>query len=243
MPHLSLQLSAYGNCVVPAGWELAKKTEMQRLYYIKGGTGAFQLQDGQMQPFQKGCFYLFPYNYSAFFCSNAEDPIDHVYFDFVSMPPILANAPLCIPAKSPALVNFAKVLQATVSGHNEADFRYGYALLTLALELLNKEVSISYCTDPLIASALSQIWVNYHMPITVAELAVQSHLEVNHFIRRFKAVMGQTPYAYIRTYRLAKAVEYLRSGDSIAQTAEKVGYENASSLSRALHKVSHIPYI
>lgn len=46
--------------------------------------------------------------------------------------------------------------------------------------------------------------------------------------------MGQTPYAYLRTYRLALARQALASGDTLTQAAEKVGYQDAASLSRAL---------
>lgn len=54
------------------------------------------------------------------------------------------------------------------------------------------------------------------------------------FIRRFRRVVGQTPYAYLRTYRLALARQALASGDTLTQAAEKVGYQDAASLSRAL---------
>lgn len=243
MQHLSLQLSTYGSGTVPIDWTLEKKIEMQRLYYIKSGTGSFQLFDGTRQPFQLNCFYLFPYNFPAIFFSDANDPIDHVYFDFVSMPPFLANIPLCIPAKTKSLAHFAAVLQETVLRHNERDYHFGYALLSLALELLNKECTIPFNTDPVVSSALTFIWNSYHLPITISDLALQSHLEVNHFIRRFKSVMGQTPYAYVRTYRLTKAIEYIHSGNSIAQAAEKVGYRNASSLSRALRALPNLPRI
>lgn len=46
--------------------------------------------------------------------------------------------------------------------------------------------------------------------------------------------MGQTPYAYLRTYRLALAKQAIASGNTLTQAAEKGGYQNAASLSRAL---------
>ena len=42
------------------------------------------------------------------------------------------------------------------------------------------------------------------------------------------------PYAYLRTYRLALAKQAIASGNTLTQAAEKVGYQNAASLSRAL---------
>ena len=65
-------------------------------------------------------------------------------------------------------------------------------------------------------------------------LALEAGFAPNAFIRHFKRVMGQTPYAYIKDYRLMKATELLSQGVTVARAAELVGYENGSSLSRAL---------
>lgn len=84
------------------------------------------------------------------------------------------------------------------------------------------------------SAALRRIWEDYAAPLRVSELAAEVHLEENYFIRRFRRVMGQTPYAYLHTYRLALARQALASGDTLTQAAEKVGYQDAASLSRAL---------
>lgn len=236
--HLSLQISTFGHGTAPRGWAIEKRTEMQRLYYIKGGSGAYLSGDGQWEAFRRGCFYLFPYNFRAVFTSSTEQPIDHVYFDFVSMPPILAAEPLCIPAAgTQALAALAQLLTQSVSIHNCTDFETGEALLRLTLRLLEKQACLPFSTDALIAEALRRIWAGYAGPLCVAELAAAVHLEENHFIRRFHRVMGQTPYAYLRTYRLTLAKQALVCGDTLAQAAEKVGYQSAASLSRALRSV------
>lgn len=73
--HLSLQISTFGHGTAPRGWAIEKRTEMQRLYYIKGGSGAYLSGDGQWEAFRRGCFYLFPYNFRAVFTSSTEQPI------------------------------------------------------------------------------------------------------------------------------------------------------------------------
>lgn len=170
----------------------------------------------------------------ACFQSGASDPIDHVYFDFVSMPPILAAEPLCIPADTETLIHLAQLLMDTTTGHDRPDHKTGRALLTLALRLLNEKSTIPFYTDEIVSAALRRIWEDYAAPLRVSELAAEVHLEENYFIRRFRRVMGQTPYAYLHTYRLALARQSLASGDTLTQAAEKVGYQDAASLSRAL---------
>ena len=232
--HFSLQISTFGQGTAPPGWALANSTEMQRLYYIKGGTGRYLCADGRYAAFRRGCFYLFPYNFHACFQSSAADPIDHVYFDFVSMPPVLAAEPLCIPAETKTLAHLAQLLTDTTAGYDRSDYDTGHALLTLTLRLLNEESTIPFYADEVVSETLRRIWEDYAAPLRVSELAAAVHLEENYFIRRFRRAMGQTPYAYLRTYRLALARQALASGDTLAQAAEKVGYQDAASLSRAL---------
>ena len=88
MMPISLQLSTFGQGTVPGKWVLAQPIEMQRLYYVLGGRGSYQLPNGCSVPFCEGCFYLFPYHFPARFFSDPAEPLDHVYFDFVSMPPV-----------------------------------------------------------------------------------------------------------------------------------------------------------
>ena len=74
----------------------------------------------------------------------------------------------------------------------------------------------------------------FAQPLTVAELAREAGFEENYFIRRFRAAMGQTPYAYLRNYRLMEARRLLEAGETLTRTAPRVGYETAAALSRAL---------
>ena len=72
--------------------------------------------------------------------------------------------------------------------------------------------------------------------ITVSDMADRAGLAEKYFIRRFKSVMGQTPYAYLKSHRLLCASELIARGASVATASEMVGYEAPSSLSRALGK-------
>ena len=41
--------------------------------------------------------------------------------------------------------------------------------------------------------------------------------------RKLKELTGHTPSAYIRSYRLFKSLDYLKSGESVRQSAKAVG--------------------
>ena len=50
--------------------------------------------------------------------------------------------------------------------------------------------------------------------------------------------MKQTPYTYLKNYRLFKARNLLLEGVSAEKAAERVGYESAASLTRALNRAN-----
>lgn len=215
---------------VPPQWRQYPAIEMQRLYLIRGGRGGFMRPDGVAESFVPGVFYVFPYNLKAQFFSDPADPIDHVFFDFLSAPPIIAPHPLVYSAEVSPLRELAALL--AVVKHTRAQM--GMQLLRTTLQLLDQAAALPCCTDRVVCAALEIMHRQYAEPLTVTRLAAQLHFEENYFIRRFRSEMGQTPYAYLRAYRLMRAEELLAHGNTMAQAANQVGYENASSLARAL---------
>ena len=242
MEHTVLYINNCGQGVVPVNWEQRPAIEMQRLYYIKGGSGCYDLPDGSCKSFLPGTFYLFPYNYRANFSSMRKDPLDHVYFDFISTPPIVSDMPLMLSADTGQMNSLRDFLTLVVPEHGKIN-SLTYRIVELVLAFWNQVQPLPFCSDRLVCDALDFIQKNYSQPITVAKLAERAHFEENHFIRRFRKQIGQTPYAYIKTFRLIRAQEFLKGGYSVTDTAALVGYENASSLSRALKGIagqSHI---
>lgn len=221
-------------------WYLKPEIEMQRLYYILGGTGGYYGGDGQLHGFREGNVYLFPYNLRHQFISDRKDPIRHLYFDFLSTPPVIAAEPLefCVGANKDledALMLACRILrsrpkaaliEAPLSRH----------LLQLLLTLLDEVIPVPFHMDTVICKSLETIQNHYDKPISVRELAMQAGFEENYYIRRFRSVMKQTPYSYLRNYRLMQARNFLRAGLSMDEAAAKVGYESTASLARALRQ-------
>jgi AraC-like DNA-binding protein len=225
---------------------------MQRLYYIKGGRGWFEAPDGKRTDFLPGKLYLHPFNLTDTFGHDPADPLDHLYFDFTSTPPIISPVPLCfdVPEGSPLQLQLAAVegYLAACTGlpahsHSEPGTdhvthrRIMTEFLELLILLLGTEHPLPFTNDHAVIDTLERIRLDYASPLTVSGLAAQAGFELNYFIRRFRSVMGVTPYAYLRSWRLLKARELLAGGCTVVRAAELVGYENASSLSRALHSL------
>lgn len=223
-------------------WFLSQTIEVQRLYYILGGRGGYTKGNGSTCAFQKGHIYLFPYNLRDCFYSDAADPVQHLFFDFLSTPPIISPDPieLCIDGNAElqdALILTCQIFRSR-SRANLLESPLSKHLLQLLLTLINEVMPVNYHMDPVICRSLERIQRDYHKPLSVTMLAQEAGFEENYYIRRFRSVMQQTPYSYLKNFRLMQARRFLQSGLSMSDTAANVGYESAASLARALRHSS-----
>ncbi|KUG06583.1 helix-turn-helix domain-containing protein [Solirubrum puertoriconensis] len=77
----------------------------------------------------------------------------------------------------------------------------------------------------------------YPRDLSLEELAQVACLSKFHYLRLFRALHGQTPYAYLRELRLRKGQELLRTGQlPVADVANLVGFESSSAFGRALYQ-------
>lgn len=91
--------------------------------------------------------------------------------------------------------------------------------------------------DPMVAQALALLHQEPAAPWTVAALARRCHVSRATMAARFRAVVGQSPMAYLSTWRLALAADKLASSDATtAVIAEELGYSNAFTFSAAFSR-------
>lgn len=72
----------------------------------------------------------------------------------------------------------------------------------------------------------------YALPLDVASLARGVHMSAGHLSRRFKAAYGESPYSYLMTRRIERAMALLRRGDrSVTETCFEVGFSSLGTFS------------
>ncbi|WP_168193764.1 AraC family transcriptional regulator [Lysinibacillus sp. SGAir0095] len=84
--------------------------------------------------------------------------------------------------------------------------------------------------------AVRLIHEQYSRPITIQDLAMQLGIERRRFAYLFERYTGLTPIHYLTEIRIRRAKELLRSGITVAEVAEKVGYLDNFYFSRVFKK-------
>jgi AraC-like DNA-binding protein len=73
---------------------------------------------------------------------------------------------------------------------------------------------------------------DYAQPLDVPALARDAHMSPGHFSRRFRAAYGESPYSYLMTRRIERAMALLRRGDlSVTDVCFAVGCSSLGTFS------------
>lgn len=72
----------------------------------------------------------------------------------------------------------------------------------------------------------------YARPLDVETLARGEHMSAGHLSRRFRQVFGESPYSYLMTRRIERAMALLRRGDvSVTDACFQVGFSSLGTFS------------
>nr|SBO92486.1 Transcriptional regulator, AraC family [Nonomuraea gerenzanensis] len=91
--------------------------------------------------------------------------------------------------------------------------------------------------DPAVSAALDAMHRDQARPWTVAELGARAGLSRAAFARRFAALVGQPPLAYLTWWRLSSAGRLLRETDApLSEIAARVGYASEFAFANAFKR-------
>ncbi|KQV04955.1 helix-turn-helix transcriptional regulator [Leifsonia sp. Root112D2] len=71
----------------------------------------------------------------------------------------------------------------------------------------------------------------YARPLDVPTMAERAFMSPAHFSRQFRAAYGETPYSYLMTRRIERAMALLREGMSVTDACMAVGCTSLGSFS------------
>lgn len=217
-----------------------------RLYMNNRAGAALELADGAYA-LAAGRLYLVPAGV-RFSCGNAAT-IGHFYvhFDLIGVSRValraLFDGPLCVPDHAALADNAREVAQLLSEQHTVglvAQFRVKallYSALAAYLESLPADAIARYwrlaAAHAPVRAALREIEEHLPEQLTNQRLARLCHMSEDHFIRRFRASVGQSPARYIQEQRVLQAAQSLLfTTDSIETIAAAGGFANRFSFSR-----------
>ena len=231
-------------------WDNQHINRLDRLYRICGGTGYYTV-GGETLPFLRDQIYYLPWTVEYTLSQDPDDPLDHVFLDFMQCSPFIGTGILNINAcGEPSILKIASFLCDMVelmSHEILPDFRIAdgephlfgtynsmmQTCLSTLMTRLEMLVGTPVSTDNEdIYKALSYIHEHYSEQITVDQLASLVCLNKRYFIGKFHSVIGKTPYRYLQSVRYDMAMVHHRYGMPLLKAAEKVGFTSASSIYR-----------
>lgn len=82
----------------------------------------------------------------------------------------------------------------------------------------------------------------YARPLDVEELARGVHVSAGHLSRLFRLAYGESPYAYLMTRRIERAMALLRRGDlTVTEVCFRVGCSSLGTFSSSFHALVGMP--
>ena len=82
----------------------------------------------------------------------------------------------------------------------------------------------------------------YAQPLDVEALARGAHMSAGHFSRQFRHAYGESPYGYLMTRRIERAMTLLRRGDlSVTEVCFTVGCSSLGTFSTRFTELVGVP--
>lgn len=79
---------------------------------------------------------------------------------------------------------------------------------------------------------------DYAEPLDVPTMAAKAFMSPAHFSREFKTAYGETPYSYLMTRRIERAMALLRGGTSVTDACTAVGATSLGSFSSTFTEIT-----
>src|SRR5262245_34931050 len=82
----------------------------------------------------------------------------------------------------------------------------------------------------------------YAQPLDVEALARDAHMSAGHLSREFRRAYGESPYSYLMTRRIERAMALLRRGDlSVTEVCFEVGCSSLGTFSTRFTELVGVP--
>lgn len=222
-----VSLISCGRIYNPRNWHYNPAYVVNRIYYIHCGTAYYQ----HRIVLKPGFLYLFRADADFRVEQNPLDPVDHVYFDFLTYRALASTPYIEIdPKKHPMLLHLLCAISEDFT-NPERDIAVSDSYLELLLYYIKDYLAPDNSYSRITSTMLQLIHSQPMDKLSVNQIADDMNLNVNHIIRCFKREMGITPHQYIMMFKKNLAIGYMREGMRHTEIAQRLGFSSLSSFS------------
>lgn len=163
------------------------------------------------------------------FNGSGIEPLFHITYPSRSLHEINMEDTLRFEHQMLQILDAAK--QNTIASHIQISSELHSILNKMSLaSLQHAAADIRHKSDWDIQAAVSYIEKNYGNSVSLEDIIRDLPVSKYHFIRRFKAETGATPYSYLTNYRIHMSKKLLRStGLTVSEIAESCGFPDTSN--------------
>jgi len=225
-----------GRIYNPESWTRYQFYLTNRIHYVISGTVYFQ----KVRRLKPGCVYLFPANPDFSVTQDPADPVDHIYFDFLSYEKLFIDDFIEIDASSVPGVKPLLDSAGQAFSTREEQIRLGPAYFDLLVSLLRQYMPVHQYHSPVTRSAIRFIRESPVSVLTVKGIADSINVNEDHLIRCFRRDTGFTPHRYIALYKTDRATSMISRGSTIKEAADELGFSSVSAFSTFYKTVRRI---
>lgn len=220
-------LNNYGRLYNPPNWFYNPNYLINRIYYICSGT-AYYKDDVLLK---EGHLYVFKASPDFRVSQSSEDPVDHIYFDFLSS--IQLTDADCLEINIDKVPRLKGIFDALMMDYGLQHFptEVAHSYIRIIVYELQHYLRSDKVYSDLTAKCLWYIHENDPALVSVNTISEALNININHLIRTFKKDTGVTPLKYISLMKSELAITYLQQGKSLEDIASSLGYSTVSALS------------
>lgn len=226
-----------GRIYNPESWTRYQFYLTNRIHYVISGTVYYR----KIRKLKPGYVYIFPANPDFNVTQDPADPVDHIYFDFLSYEKLFIDDfieidALSVPGVKPLLESAGEAF-----GTREARNHLGPLYFDILISLLHDYMPAHKYHSPVTQSAIRCIHENPVSELTVREIAERISVNEDHLIRCFRRDTGFTPHRYIALYKTDIATSMISRGSTMKETADKLGFSSVSAFSTFYKTMRRVP--
>lgn len=261
--HIVMQLLKTQSHVFYAGehcgdWRSAPPESQRCVFHlVTQGQCHMQVHENESMELQQGEVALFLQPTAHYLQASSSQPTQLLcgYMEFIN--PLSAAIVQQLPShvryntqQNEGLKHVMALIQLEVQSQDEdqrmqsvllpqlCDLLLAYVLRDLMAQPVNKMSYglMSLAQDSVYGELLQRLWQNPAQAWDVAQMADVVHASKASFHRRLRMLTGLSPAQLLSTIRLHWAQHYLQQSLSVEQTAERVGYNSASTLTQVFKR-------